>query len=76
MVGYDFSADLAALQVPVLILYGMDDPFGLPMAEATRDALENSTVTYVLLERCGHFWHECPEAAYREIRSFLGLSGE
>jgi proline iminopeptidase len=72
--GYDLTTDLAALRLPVLILYGADDPFGLPMAEAGRDALINADVTYVLLDRCGHFWHECPVAAFEAIRPFLGLS--
>lgn len=72
--GYDLTNDLAALRLPVLILYGTDDPFGLPMAEAGRDALINADVTYVLLDRCGHFWHECPAAAFEAIRPFLKLS--
>jgi proline iminopeptidase len=71
--GYDFTADLADLHLPVLILYGVDDPFGLTMAEASRDALVNADVTYVLLEQCGHFWHECPEATWNAIRPFLNL---
>ena len=71
--GYDLTADLAGLRLPVLILYGADDPFGLPMAEASRDALVSADVTYVLLDQCGHFWHECPEAALGEIRPFLDL---
>lgn len=76
--GYDLTADLNGLALPVLILYGVDDPFGLPMAEASRDALVNAEVTYVLLGRCGHFWHECPAATWEAIRPFLGLplSGE
>ena len=70
MEDYDLTADLAALELPVLILYGADDPFGLPMAEASRDALSSAEVTFVLLEQCGHFWHECPEATFAEIMSF------
>ena len=73
MAGYDLTADLAELRLPVLILYGADDPFGLTMAEASRDALVNSRVTYVLLEQCGHFWHECPDATFEAIRPFLSL---
>lgn len=69
--GYDLTADLAELRLPVLILYGADDPFGLTMAEASRDALVHAEVTYVLLDQCGHFWHECPEATWGEIRPFL-----
>lgn len=71
--GYDLTADLAELRLPALILYGADDPFGLAMAEASRDALVNAEVTYVLLEQCGHFWHECPAATYGAIRPFLNL---
>ena len=71
MADYDLTAGLATLDVPVLILYGADDPFGLPMAEATRDALIRADVTYVLLDRCGHFWHECPDATFAEIRPFI-----
>jgi proline iminopeptidase len=69
--GYDLTADLAELRLPALILYGADDPFGLAMAEASRDALVNAEITYVLLERCGHFWHECPAATFGAIRPFL-----
>jgi pimeloyl-ACP methyl ester carboxylesterase len=71
--GYDLTADLAELRLPVLIVYGADDPFGLPMAEASRDALADAEVTYVLLEQCGHFWHECPAATFGAIRPFLNL---
>lgn len=71
---YDFTTDLAALQLPVLILYGKDDPFGLAMAEASRAALVNADVTYTLLDRCGHFWHECPEATWAAIRPFLNAA--
>ena len=70
--GYNLTADLAALRLPVLILYGVDDPFGLTMAEASRDALTNANVSYVLLDQCGHFWHECPEVTFEAIRPFLG----
>lgn len=73
IIGYDLTADLADLRLPVLILYGVDDPFGLSMAETTRDALVNANVTYVLLDQCGHFWDECPEAAFGAIRPFLNL---
>ncbi len=72
--GYDLTADLAALRLPVLILYGADDPFGLTMAEASRDALSNADVSYTLLDQCGHFWHECPDATFGAIQPFLGLS--
>jgi proline iminopeptidase len=68
---YDFAADVAALTHPVLLLWGEGDPFGVQMAQATQDALVNAEVEFVLLEGCGHFWHECPDQVYARIRAFL-----
>jgi len=73
LVGMDLRAELAQVQRPVLLVFGRDDPFGLPMAEATRDALTGSWVDFVVIERCGHFWHECPDEFYPRVRQFLGL---
>jgi pimeloyl-ACP methyl ester carboxylesterase len=70
---YDFSADVAVLTHPVLLLWGEGDPFGVQMAWATQDALLNAEVEFVLLEGCGHFWHECPDQVYDRIRAFLGV---
>jgi len=72
---FDFTADAARLDHPVLLLFGADDLFGLPMAEATRDSLSSADLQFVLLERCGHFWHECPDEFYSRLRAFLGLPG-
>jgi pimeloyl-ACP methyl ester carboxylesterase len=72
LVGMDLRAGLAAVQVPVLLLYGRDDPLGLPMAEATRDALVNAQVDFVVIDGCGHFWHECPDDFYPRVKEFLG----
>ena len=73
LVGIDLRAELAALQVPVLLMLGRDDPFGLPMAEATRNALANAQVDFVVMDCCGHFWHECPDEFYPRVAHFLGL---
>jgi proline iminopeptidase len=70
---YDFTAQVAALEHPVLMLYGQDDPFGLPMAESTRDALSSADVELVVIEKCGHFWQECPGAFLAHVRAFLEL---
>ncbi len=70
---FDFTADVAQLNHAVLLLFGEDDPFGLTMAEATQDALLAADVEFVLLERCGHFWHECPDAFFSRLRAFLDL---
>lgn len=71
--GYDITPDLARLDHRVLILRGADDPFGRPMIEATRVALENARVELVELEQCGHFWHECPDEFFARVRAFLDL---
>ena len=71
--GYDLTDEVAKLDHRVLILWGEDDPFGLPMAEATRQALTNAEVEFVVLEKCGHFWHECPDEFFSHVRAFLAL---
>ena len=43
-------------------------------AEATRAALSNAEVEFVLLAECGHFWHECPDQVYDHVRTFLEAS--
>ena len=70
---YDFRKDVARLDHPILMLWGEDDPFGLPMAEATLDALSAAQVDFFLLKQCGHFWDECPDKSLSHIRAFLRL---
>ncbi|MBN2045721.1 MAG: alpha/beta hydrolase, partial [Anaerolineales bacterium] len=67
----DLRLELAALQQHVLLMIGRDDPFGLEMAEAVRDALTHATVEYVVIDQCGHFWHECPDQFFPRIHNFL-----
>lgn len=71
---WDFTAEVATLDHPVLMLWGEDDPFGRPMAEATRTALSAAEVEFVVLGRCGHYWHECPDEFFSHVRAFLGSS--
>jgi proline iminopeptidase len=71
MQGYDLRPGLAALGHKVLILVGADDPFGRPMAEAVRDALPKARAEFAVLERCGHFWHERPDAFFERVGQFL-----
>jgi pimeloyl-ACP methyl ester carboxylesterase len=75
LVGIDLRPELALFQKPVLLIFGRDDPFGLAMAEAVRDALVNAPVEFVVIDRCGHFWHECPDQFYPRVEAFLGLEG-
>jgi pimeloyl-ACP methyl ester carboxylesterase len=70
---YDLTAEVSALEHRVLLLWGQDDPFGFPMAEATQRALSSAQVEFVVLEGCGHFWQECPEPFFTRLQTFLGL---
>ncbi len=70
---WDLRVDAAELTQPVLFLWGEDDPFGLPMAEATKNALSNAEVEFALLKGCGHYWHECDDMFFSHVRSFLKL---
>lgn len=71
LMGMDLRAELALVQKPVLLMFGRDDPFGLPMAEATRNALVRAPVDFAVIDHCGHFWHECPNGFYPRIEEFL-----
>jgi pimeloyl-ACP methyl ester carboxylesterase len=68
---YDLTADLAGLKHPVLNLWGVDDPVQGIANPALTAALSNATVTTVLLNHCGHFWHECPDPFFPIVRDFL-----
>jgi proline iminopeptidase len=70
---FDFTADVAQIHRPVLVLWGKDDPFGPAMVEAVRSALTGAGAKFIVLENCGHFWHECPDAFFAELRDFLEL---
>jgi proline iminopeptidase len=68
---WDFKAELSHLQHSILILWGEDDPFGLSMAEATKTALTSADVDFAILDACGHYWHECPQEFFSQVRSFI-----
>jgi proline iminopeptidase len=70
---YDFAAGLDSLDLPVLVLWGEDDPFGMAYLEATRDALSTARLEVVVLKECGHYWHECPGEFFSHVRAFLEL---
>jgi len=70
---YDFTAGVDRLDQPVLVLWGEDDPFGMAYVEATKRALSAATVEIVVLEKCGHYWHECPDEFFSHVRAFLEL---
>jgi pimeloyl-ACP methyl ester carboxylesterase len=68
---FDFTAETKKLALPVLVLYGKDDPFGMPMVDAVISSLSNADIRLVLLEKCGHYWHECPDPFYEQVRDYL-----
>jgi len=68
---FDFTAETIKLALPVLVLYGKDDPFGMPMVDAVISSLSNADVRLVLLEKCGHYWHECPDPFFQQVRDYL-----
>jgi len=45
-----------------------------PLVEETLAALQSADVEAVLMEKCGRFWHECPDQFYARARAFLGLA--
>ena len=72
--GFDLTAEVGRLEHRVLVVFGEDDPAGMPLVEETLAALRSADVEFVLLEKCGHFWHECPDQFYPRVRAFLGLA--
>jgi pimeloyl-ACP methyl ester carboxylesterase len=68
---YDITAEVARLNLSVLLMWGADDPFGLETAEATRDTFSAARVEFVVIEACGHLWQECPEEFFSRVRGFL-----
>jgi len=70
---YDLTADLAGLNQRVLNLWGEDDPARPIASPAIVAALNNADVETVVLPRCGHFWHECPDDFFERVRAFLEL---
>jgi len=72
---YDLTADLAGLNTRVLNLWGEDDPVRSIASPAIISALPNADIETIVLNHCGHFWHECPEQFFTAMRTFLGLEG-
>jgi proline iminopeptidase len=67
---YDVRAGLRAVDRPVLIIAGHQDPIGDKTAEDIRSLLKSSTLVY--LDKCGHFpWLEQPDALRRAIAGFM-----
>jgi proline iminopeptidase len=70
---YDVRAGLRAVDRPVLIVHGHQDPIGDKVAEDIHSLLRSSTLVY--LDKCGHFpWLEQPDAMRSAVASFLSTS--
>jgi pimeloyl-ACP methyl ester carboxylesterase len=69
--GEDLAAGVGELQLPVLLLYGEDDPFGSAFFESTEQTLTQADFEMVLLQNCGHYWQECPAPFFERARGFL-----
>jgi len=72
---WDFSKEEKAISCSVLFLWGEDDPFGLDMAEVSKKALVNTDLRFVILKKCGHYWHENMKDFFAHIRKFLKNQG-
>jgi proline iminopeptidase len=72
---YDLSADLAVVNFKVLNLWGDSDPVRSIASEAIISAMPSADLDTIVLNHCGHFWHECPEQFFTAMRTFLGLEG-
>jgi proline iminopeptidase len=67
---YDLRAGLRAVDRPVLIIHGHQDPIGDKVAEDIHSLIKSSTIVY--LEKCGHFpWIEQPDAFRKAIAGFV-----
>jgi len=67
---WNWTADLARVRVPTLILHGEEDAIPLEMVREWT-ALPNARL--VPLPKTGHFPHaERPKVVFREIEQFLG----
>jgi proline iminopeptidase len=66
---YDLRARLRELDLPSLVVHGLEDVIPVETAQATADALNAELIT---LPRCGHVpYIEAPEPLFAALRRFL-----
>lgn len=68
---FDFTLEFSEIEHPTLFLWGRHDPYGIHTAEASVEALSNTDIEVVILEDCGHYWHECPEPFFSALDEFI-----
>jgi proline iminopeptidase len=68
--GYDWTAAIASITVPTLILHGADDIIGTEVPETISQLIRGSDVR--LIPHAGHmpFW-EAPEEFFAQVDAFL-----
>jgi proline iminopeptidase len=69
---YDLREQAAKLDLPLLILFGDSEPFGIEWAKETQAAFLNAKVDLVVVPNCGHIgWTEQPEIFFRSVHDFF-----
>ena len=67
---FDISKESYALDIPIRIIQGRQDPVNGGTQERLNERLKNSKIYYI--ERAGHFpWLEQPEAFFNALRKSL-----
>jgi proline iminopeptidase len=67
---FDISKESYALDIPIRIIQGRQDPINGGTQERLNERLKNSKIIYI--ERSGHFpWLEQPEAFFKALRTSL-----
>ena len=70
---FDLRDALRAVEMPVLVVHGREDPIPLSSSEAVAKALRGELV---VLDACGHVpYVEQPAALFAAIERFLGPAG-
>jgi proline iminopeptidase len=71
---HDYALDMSAVQVPVLVVVGRNDPMPWDNSQAWSVAFPESRL--LILDRSGHFPHvEEPEAFFAAVEAFLAAAG-
>jgi proline iminopeptidase len=70
--GFDLRTALATVSVPVLLIIGEGDLFGVQMQTDTAAGLPKAKVTSVVVPKCGHFgWFEAPSGFEGPLQAFV-----
>lgn len=70
---YDLRDELAEVTIPVIVLFGQDDGFGLDMAQDVKSAFQAADPSLEIYPDCGHFpWFEaCAPDFQNDLEEFL-----